>query len=900
MAGAATHRSYAEALENSSVGLLELGADGTVRHANAALCRMSGRDVNALAGTHWSVLVHPADVDELNAATTSVVGAGASSAECRVRLRRPDAGTRHVIVAVSASPAPTDGAPTALWLVTDVSDLAGELDRARLLAENVTDVVVLGDNDGVMQWVSASVTATTGWQPEDLQGVAFRDLVHPEDLAQVAAAQDALNHAVPGRFLVRLRTADGDHRWTSIRVRPVLDDAGRVVGRVAGWWDVHEQQVAVRRLAESEARYRGALAAELDAHVMLEALRDGSGAVADFVYLDVNHRAGSYLSRPAEEVIGRRLLEMFPRQRESGMFTRYVHTVDTGEPLVLDAVRISSEVQAGERFFDFRAVKVGDGLSLVWRDVTEQVTAAAQLAASEGHYRLLAENASDVVFQGSPDAVMTWVSPSCVEVLGLSAEALVGSRVADLLHPDDVTAMRAASARVNSGDRVTYRARYRHPKHGWRWVEVTAKPVRDDAGTIVSRVGSLRDVHDRVLAEEALAASEAEARDLAARYEVARDAALEASRAKTAFLSRMSHELRTPLNAVLGFAQLLDLDPLTVDQREAVAQIRTGGRHLLDLINDILDISRVEAGRLSLSMESVLVADAATASLDMVRLLADRYGVTLAAGDVGRGETAVWGDRQRTVQILVNLLSNAVKYNHHGGRVTVTCTAIGDGTIGVHVSDTGPGISADDQALLFRAFERLGAEARGVEGTGIGLALSQGLAEAMGGRIDVRSTLGEGSTFTLVLPAAEPVDRRPLPERAPLSFRAGRPVRVVCIEDNPANARLVTRISELRGNTTVTVAPTGEAGLRVATTEAPDLVLLDLHLPDLPGTEVLRLLRADERTADVPIVIVSADTTPAARQHSRELGATGFLSKPLVIADLLDWIDDPRRGGKDA
>lgn len=899
MSGSATGATYRDALERASLACAVVGADGVVRTANPALGRLTGRSADGLTGLPWSLLVHPRDAEAVAAACRAALdGTAAPDAQLLTRFVRPDGTARHVVLSLAPAGDEPGADPVLLWLATDVSDVAVELQRHRLLADNVTDVVALGDNDGVLQWVSPSVTAAMGWSPDDLVGTPFRSLVHPDDMADVAAVQREVLAGRTARAQVRLRTAAGDHRWLGIRVRPVLDDAGTVVGRVAGWWDVHEQQVMLQRLTESEARYRAVLAAELDAHVLLEAVRDEAGDVVDLTYVDVNEPAVAYLRRRPDEVIGAGLLELFPALRSTPLFRGYVHTVETGEPMVLDAVPIRSEVQGSDRYFDLRGVRVGDGLSLVWRDVTDRVTAAAALASSEEHFRLVAENASDVVFQGSRDAVIQWVSPTCVDVLGVGVESLVGRRVSDLLHADDIAAMLEASHRVNAGERVTYRARYGHPERGWRWVEVSAKPVVDEAGEVVSRVASLRDVHDRVLAEQALAASEAQARDLAARFEAARDAALEASLAKTAFLSRMSHELRTPLNAVLGFAQLLDLDPLTVDQREAVTQIRTGGRHLLGLINEILDISRVEAGRLSLSLEAVTVSDAVTEAVDMVRPLAERHGIRLVGPDDAGCDVAVWADRQRTLQILINLLSNAVKYNHRGGSVTVTCSAAGANAIGIHVTDTGPGIAAADQARLFHAFERLGAETRGVEGTGIGLALSRGLAEAMSGRIDVRSAVGEGSTFTLVLPGTEPADRRDAGRPVPVLFRTGDPVRVVYVEDNPANSRLVARIAELRENAIVTVAASGEAGLALTLAEVPDLVLLDLHLPDLPGGEVLRRIRADARTADVPVVVVTADATPAVRRLTAELGATGFIAKPLEVAEVLAWIDDPRRVGR--
>ena len=376
------------------------------------------------------------------------------------------------------------------------------------------------------------------------------------------------------------------------------------------------------------------------------------------------------------------------------------------------------------------------------------------------------------------------------------------------------------------------------------------------------------------------------------RAQRAEEAATSANHAKSEFLSRMSHELRTPLNGILGFAQLLERELEQPAQREGVAHILEGGRHLLGLINEILDIARIEAGKFSVSLEPVEASEVIASALDLVRPQAAARGIGLSTAVVWRGH--LMADRQRLQQVLLNLLSNAVKYNRPEGAVTVSCDRTPSGTCRVAVTDTGLGIAPERMPRLFTPFDRLDVQDGSIEGTGLGLALSKGLVEMMGGTLSAASTPGTGSTFSLELPiASAPSHELPADEtRAPGAEAPGVTGTVLYIEDNPSNLRLVERIVARRPGIKLLSAMQGRPGLELARAHRPDAIVLDLHLPDISGQDVLARLQADPGTREIPVVILSADAMTSRSTSLLKAGAHAYLTKPLSVTQFLGVLDE--------
>ncbi len=379
-----------------------------------------------------------------------------------------------------------------------------------------------------------------------------------------------------------------------------------------------------------------------------------------------------------------------------------------------------------------------------------------------------------------------------------------------------------------------------------------------------------------------------------------------ASESKSQFLASMSHELRTPLNSIIGFGKMLELnheEPLSPDQKIAVGHIKNGGAHLLSLVDEVLDLSKIEARELELSVEHVHPAHVFGDCLELVRGLADSKNVSLGA--LMESDNCVLADYGRLKQVLLNLLSNAVKYNRDGGSVNFGCEALSDDTVRISVSDSGNGIPNENLSEMFTPFNRLGMEASQIEGTGIGLTISKRLIEEMGGRIGCESEVGIGSTFWLELPRshgnalAQPVATRETQHRVNPLLQSGSVTGdILYVEDNPANRDLMKMILGRMGNLTLHIAHTAEIGIVMAEEVHPDLILMDINLPGMSGTKALSVLRQNENTKDIPVVAASANALPHDIRTAMESGFDGYITKPFdipvmitTISNLLEGVD---------
>ncbi len=704
----------------------------------------------------------------------------------------------------------------------------------------------------------------------------LRALVHPDDLADLeASAARTLATGEPSDAQARYRRSDG--QWRHVLSRRVLerDATGAAVAFVGVALDLTEQvernahalELAQRLDVATRAARVGIWTAtlttdETDWNAQMYELFDTVGSarppsLAEWLSNCVHPDDREHLRSLAVAYLkaGDHPLEAELRALRRDGGTRWI------------VLRADVDRQRTDRRRLF-------GVAL---DVTEQHEAMQALRRAHERAELITRGVGIGTWEVDLDSGRTTWDAQMFALRGLpprDTPPAAGERMA-LVHPDDRGRLRRQFGRADAARASTQAEfRVRWPDGSWRWLASRSALLPAGHGSAARRIGIEWDVTDVKAAEAAL-------RD--------KLIAQRASEAKSRFLARMSHELRTPLNAVLGFAQLLLDDERASDParlRNRLLHIRAAGRHLLSLINDVLDLSSIDSGEMRLELGGVWLDRLVHDTLPLVEATARDRGVRL---DCGRLDLRVRADATRLRQVLVNLLSNAVKYNRDGGWVRVEAQprdADGARRVAIVVSDSGRGLDAAQLRQLFEPFNRLGTEREGIEGTGIGLAIVKALVERMGGRVAVSSRPAEGSRFEVELDAAgddEPdTAPAPLPDETPSRPGALRHAgRLLYIEDNPVNLMIVAELLARRRDLTLATARDGASGVRTAQAQQPDLVLVDMQLPDFDGLEVLRRLRADERTAAIPCIAVSANAMPDDIDAALAAGFADYWTKPL-------------------
>ncbi len=916
-------------------GLTVTDAEGHFTFVNPAYARLVGLPAERLIGRSPFDFTSAADQQTLARAGEQRRRGEITTYE--TALRRPDG--EEVQVLITGVPLQRNGAHAgSIAVVTDLTErreaeeaLRHSEERYRSVVESVRDVIFQMDLGGRWTFLNPAWTAVTGFPVAEALGTSSAQVIHPEDRGLLARqfAQLAGQQAESCRFEARCRTATGAVRWVEVQAQLTREGLGVPSGIAGVFSDITDRKLAQEEIERRE-RYLGAVAeverillsAEDIQHATSEVLGPLGGATgADRVYVFRNHTAphGALLCSQVAEWCAPGVVaqldnpdlrdvpyeEMVPRWAtvlaDGGVISGRVADFPEMERAVLEPQGIISilvlPLTVHGRFWGF--IGFDDTVSeRVWTSAEVALLRTAAGALSLAHEQALVqtelrerEALLQSVVDTSPVIIslqdlggqVQFVSSAVTDLLGYEPVTWIGMRPGEAIHPDEwEMAEQTFQQLLTSAEPQTVRFRLRHAAGHWVMLECHRRLLPGIDGRPAMVISASTDVTRQAEMEQA--------------REQAREAAEEANRAKSDFLSRMSHELRTPLNAILGFAQLMEMDTLTLEQEEGVQHIIGAGQHLLALINEILDISRIEAGRLALTIEPVSVSEMVRGVVDLMAPLAANRDIRIIDQTAKNGALRVRADQQRLKQVLLNLMSNAVKYNRTGGSVTVAATPAPEGQVRIAVTDTGEGIPAESLSKLFTPFERLGADARAIEGTGVGLALTKRLVDFMGGAAGVESTLGIGSTFWFTLPAGTPaaapapaLSTPEEPDEQPEVTAAAH--RVLYVEDNPANYKLVERVLASRSHIALDRADCGYAGVEQAHARRPDLILLDLNLPDISGREVLGRLRASTTTKDIPVVIVSADSSPGQADELCRAGAAAYLTKPLDIGTFLRTVD---------
>jgi len=519
----------------------------------------------------------------------------------------------------------------------------------------------------------------------------------------------------------------------------------------------------------------------------------------------------------------------------------------------------------------------------------EQEQLGQRLRDQQFYTRSLFESNIDALITTDPSGIITDVNKQMEALTGCTRDELIGAPF-KVYFTDPERAETSIKLVLSEKKLTNYELTARARDGKETVVSYNATTFYDRDRKLQGVFAAARDITERNRLDQALQEKNVE-------LESARSLADEANLAKSEFLSSMSHELRSPLNAILGFAQLMESDPQppTPVQKQNIAQILQAGWHLLKLIDEILDLAKVESGQVPLSPEPVSLAEVMLECQSMMEPQAQEQGIkmTFPRFDI---PYFVHADRTRIIQVITNLLSNAIKYNKKRGKVEVKCTEITPGRTRVSIRDTGAGMNPEQLAQLFQAFNRLGQEAGGVEGTGIGLVVAKRLVELMGGVIGVESSVGVGSVFWFeLISVAEPHLSIKVGEKEEVTqlnaHRATQVHTLLYVEDNPANLKLVEQIVERLPDIKLLTAANGINGIEIAHVSQPDAILMDINLPDINGFEALRILRSDPVTAHIPIVAISANAMPRDIKRGIEAGFFRYITKPIKVNEFMEVLE---------
>jgi len=776
-------------------------------------------------------------------------------------------------------------------------------ERFRVMADGCPIGIWVTDQDGGTRFINRTYRDFCGIGSQELDRNEWKLMLHPDDTPEfVGAFQHALKEHTPFKAEQRSRRADGEWRWVESYAEPRFSSAGEFLGLVGTSKDITDRKQDQEALQFQQSLIRAILDVSPDGILVMN---DENRIVLYNKLLQHIWRVPGIPDSLPDLTIGESLPPMlsapFDRLKDPDAFAKRVRELND-DPDATDHCEIElREGRTIERYSTSLRSERTARPGRVWffRDITERKQAEQALQSSEEKFRQLAENVREVFWMMSPAAdEILYISPAYEQVWERTCDSLYQNPMswATAIHPDDLENAHALFARQIQGETLDSEYRIRTPRGQEKWIRDRAFPIRDPAGNLTRVVGIAEEITGQKRYEE----------DLIHAWEGA-DAA---NRAKSRFLANMSHEIRTPMNGVIGMLQLLQATSLTSEQMRYATVAQESGRALLALINDILDLSKIEARKVTLENLAFSLKDTVEGVVQLLRMPANAKGLEFHSSVSAEIPLLLRGDAHRLRQVLMNLAGNAVKFTEHGEiRLEARLEKRGGETVTVrfNISDTGVGVSPEQAARLFSAFTQADASTtRKYGGTGLGLAICKQLVEMMGGTIGIDSEEGRGSTFwfTLILGLASEDQLQPAIEQAvlhagvTLEIAARRPAgKILVAEDNVTNREVA--LAQLRKlGYQADAANNGAEAVRAFEHGGYDLILMDCEMPVMDGYEATRHIRSAH--PDIPIIALTADAMSGDRDKCLKEGMNDYLAKPVdlsLLAEVLaKWLVAPRLG----
>lgn len=868
--------------EKAGVGIALADLGGRIMESNSAYQKMLGYTADEIKGRRFTEFTHPEDAGRDLKLFQELLANTRDLYQVEKRYVRKDGGLAWANTTVSLVRDDQGKPRHGIGVVEDITGrkLAEQaLERSerqyRLLAENIKDVIYTTDMNMRFTYVSPSVKSLLGFTVEEAMQRKPEQFLAPESLRTVmkyfAEELDNVRRKVPPHFRnfeIEQYRKDGATVWTEESTTFIYDDAGEPIGILGISRDITDRRKSEAAMREAEARYLGLFNNSSDAVYLC----DFKGN-----FLDMNEAALRMTGYSREDINSLSFVKLFEGEDLITISRSVAELLETGELDRMLEFKLRRKDGSHVDIQTFASLVHREGkpycIQGIARDVTEDKalleelkSLSGQLSVEHQKLRSMIDNMEEVVVMADGDDMIQDINPLGEKFFGKAREQLIGHSLLDFHVPELKEKVKEVLDLLKSGSRE-FISLQRQIFDKWLNLRVARITGRDG-----SYQGVILNVIDVTTLVEA------------------RKKAEEMSQAKSRFLANMSHEIRTPMNGVLGFAELLLNSPLNPKQAQYVETIMKSGEHLLNIINQILDLSRIEAGKVQMDKKVFQPELMAREALEMVRPQAEKKGLELGLSlDPGLPANLAADDR-KLLQILINLAGNAIKFTE-SGRVEIEMGLTPGNMLSIAVRDTGPGIPADQQERVFGAFEQ--AEDglnRKYQGSGLGLAISQKLAEAMGGRIELVSEPGKGSVFTV----AVPVEVKVKPVAAERCVSGGRAVPASCkglvliIDDEADVVEVVKRMIEHLGLSAHGVLK-GRRGLEWAREHRPDVILLDLNLPDLSGWEVLEALKKDPATRSIPVLM---QTVMDREDLGRSRGVSAWITKPFSIETLQKALED--------